>query len=701
MIRTHGSLAALLVVLALAGCGGSPSSTVEDNVDTNSRSNSFQVDFDLENGAIPFPNDLLFAGSQDGTLNIPTDPSAADFSVISALNALDGFSTLAPITTGFSSTIDDSTLVGGDTVRVFEVVLSGVGGAVTQVVGELSPGVDYIVSVSSVDVGGGTLAITPLRPLQPQTSYLVVLTDGIRDSSGVAASPALTYLITKRTSPLVDEQGMSQLSALTDEEAADLEQVRQLVNAAEAAVTQFDSTLSGSQIVQSWSFTTQSVGDVLAVVRDGVDAGEVPAASLTDSGVDSPLGGADVYVGTIGLAYYLSAPTAEDPAAPLTSHWQGAAGSPLTRFNPVPESTGDVTIPLLATIPKGAKPDGGWPVVIYQHGITTHRGTLLAIADSLAAAGYAAVAIDLPLHGITGDETDGSAALRIAGLERTFDLDVVDNATGAPGADGVIDSSGTHFINLTSLLSGRDNLRQAVADLLGLTKALEQLDYDGLDDTVTDFDLTNIRFVGHSLGAIVGAVYLTLEDSVGAASLAMPGGGIAKLLDGSATFGPQIASGLAANGIIKGTPDYEAFMASAQTTIDAADPLNYLDEIGEGRGIHLIDIAGGNSSLPDQVVPNNVLNVSGTVPSPTAGTDPLATLMGLAVAVSDLNGGNLQAWVRFNAGHHGSLLSPNDSENNVDALSAQVTVEIQSQIATFMATNGAVLDITDSSLVAP
>ena len=700
MMRLNILVLAILATVTLTGCPDSPSSTVEDNIDTNTRANSFQAEFDLENGVIPFPSDLLFAGSADGTLNIPADPAAADFAVISALNALDGFSTIAPITAGFSSSIDETSLIGGDTVRVYEVTLTDIGGAVTGVVGELTPGVDYVVSLSSVDVSRSTVAITPLQPLKPKTGYLVVLTNGIRDSSGLAAASTLTYFITKRSAPLVDDRGRSQLSALDDEGAASLEQVRQLVNAAEAAVTAFDADLSGSEIVLSWSFTTQSNGDVLDAVRAAVDAADVPAASLTDSGADSPLGEADVYVGTITLPYYLSAPTATDPTAPLTSHWRGVDGSHLTQSEPSPVSTGDLTLPLLATIPKGIKPANGWPVVIYQHGITTHRGTVLAIADSLAVAGYAAVAIDLPLHGITGDETDGSAVLRAAGIERIFDLDLVDNATGAPGGDGVMDESGAHFINLSSLLTSRDNLRQAVADLLGLTKALQRLDYDGLDDPETDFDLTNIRFVGHSLGAMVGSIYLTFETSVGAASLAMPGGGVAKLLDGSATFGPLIAAGLNGNGIVKGTADYEAFMASAQTVIDAGDPLNYLSGISADRGIHLIEIVGGNSSPPDQVVPNDVLNISGTVPSPTAGTSPLATLMGLTVATGDLTGGNLQTWVRFNAGHHGSLLSPDDAEGNPDTLSAQVTAEIQTQIATFLATDGSVLDITETSVIA-
>ena len=42
-------------------------------------------------------------------------------------------------------------------------------------------------------------------------------------------------------------------------------------------------------------------------------------------------------------------------------------------------------------------------------------------------------------------------------IERTFNVDLVNNTTGAAARDGVIDSSGTHFINLPSPLTSRDN----------------------------------------------------------------------------------------------------------------------------------------------------------------------------------------------------------------------------------------------------
>ena len=71
---------------------------------------------------MPFPTDLLLQGTTDLTLNIPVANPANYGDPAVAMNALDGFGTVAPWTTTFSSAPPKaSSLVGGQTVRVFEV----------------------------------------------------------------------------------------------------------------------------------------------------------------------------------------------------------------------------------------------------------------------------------------------------------------------------------------------------------------------------------------------------------------------------------------------------------------------------------------------------------------------------------------------------------------------------------------------------
>lgn len=680
---------ALLVAALLFGCGSDtfPGASKDFEEDPSSSGHpaarGFIANLDLTRGVVPSANNLLFSGSQDGTLNIPIAPGDPAAALKATLNALDGFSLVAPFSTTFSAAIDPASLTPA-TVRMFEVTLSGIAGAVTGVTRELTFGAEFVAAPSSVDPTGTTLAIVPLRPLKPRTSYLVALTDGLRSADGRSAMAADHYL-TAKTVP----------HDLTGTPAQALEPVRRLVQAQEAALAAFG--MDPEPVVLSWTLTTQSTGEVLARVRElaqGAAAVAPGPAATTGALVPGSPDLALVYVGTLTVPYYLGVPSAEAPTAPLTRFWLPAVptfGEHLTGLNAAvgPEKTADQTMPLLLTVPRTAKPAGGkWPVVVFQHGITTNRSVVLAVADALAAAGFAAVSIDLPLHGLPLGHP-----LRLPGVaERTFDLDLADNATGAPGPDGVADASGTHFINLASLLTSRDNVRQGVSDLFALTKALETLDYDGGG---ADLDPSEVYFLGHSLGGMVGTPFLALEPGVRSAVLAMPGGGIAKLLDGSASFGPRLEAGLAANGLVKGTADYESFFAVAQAALDSADPLNYASASVAGRGVLLYEVLG------DLVVPNNVLLTNpvlapGTVPSVLAGTDPLVRAMGLTqvsetTPAEGLSPSPLRAWMGFTAGAHGSLLDP--------TASLPVTQVMQGAAAAFLATDGGRVVIGDPSVV--
>jgi len=181
--------------------------------------------------------------------------------------------------------------------------------------------------------------------------------------------------------------------------------------------------------------------------------------------------------------------------------------------------------------------------------------------------------------------------------------------------------------------------------------------------------------------------------------LAMPGGGIAKLLDGSAAFGPAIAFGLkAAANLDKGSADYEAFMAVTQTAMDSADPLNYAQQSVANRGVMLLEVVGGVSSPADLVVPNHVGTLAngfadaptGTVAAPLAGTDPLALAMNLPKVNAATSGVQLPVWLRFTSGDHASILSP--------AADLAVTTAMQMLTAAFVATNGSTVVLTPEAV---
>jgi hypothetical protein len=677
------SLALLVFGLAFSVHGPVSNSTTLEAPPARS---GFVAEFNPSEGKLPFPDNLLFNGSTDGTLNIPVANPANLADPRVALNALDGFSTVAPITAHFSSTLDPATIAAGATVRLFEVNLAnpfqdpGVAPfTVKSVQRELTPDLDYAANLSPLDPNQTTLVITPLRPLKPKTGYLVVLTDGIRGTDGFAPLPDLTYILTRGSRPLLDGSGSSLFRNLTDAEAQTLEPIRSMVNSQEDAAA-IQGIARGS-IVLSWTFTTQSTADVLVKVRSEAipRSLQLSATGLSTAQIVPGLPGiADIYVGTLELPYYL------DRNAPLTGHWQGNGDSELTQYNPLATATEILKVPVLLTMPNSrsghSKPPAGWPCLIFQHGITQDRTNLLAIADTLAAVGIVGIAIDLPLHGITDSGNPFYDVLH----ERTLNLDLVNNETLLPPGDGLIDPSGTHFINLSSLLTTRDNLRQAVADLVTLTATLPTVDIDG--DALPDLDTRQAGFVGYSLGGIAGGTFLGLENRITAATMAMAGGGLAKLFDGSASYGPVLENALAAKGLVKGTPDYEAFLNAAQTVFDAGDPVNYAVAAAALHPLHMIEVVGGAGSLPDQVVPNSVTG------APLSGTEPLARLMNLSpISATTTNAEGIRGIVRFIEGTHSSLLDPK--------LSPAVTAEMQSQTASFMSSVGTLLTIANPDVI--
>ena len=676
-----------------------------------------RADFDPSAGLIPFPSNLLFQGSSDGTLNIPLDPAAPANDPVRALNELDGFSTVNPIVATFSSadspflppdlpaaSLDPASVRAGDSVFLLEVELVNpfTGGdparafTVQRVVRALTPGVEYTATVVPGSEGR-SLAIVPLQPLKPATGYMAVLTDDLRVAgSGERVVPDTTYILARfRNQGQRPYDGFANLPPGAAESLAALNPI---IRSQEEAAGH--AGIRPKNIILSWSFTTQSTADVLMATHTLINPFPIAVlpTGLSTAAISSASPGlADIYRGQMQSYYFLEAPTT-DPTVILRTTIRGAGGSTLTRYNPFPMATQVTTIPVLMTVPSAAsghtRPADGWPVVIFQHGITANRTALLAIADALAAAGFAAIAIDLPLHGITDPSSPLGQLFYDAGFERTFDVDLIDNASGAPGPDGLIDPSGAHVINLQSLLTTRGNFWQAVMDLFQLRDSLPLVDLDG--DGAGDLDNGRVGFVGHSLGSIVGVPFLAVEDGVEAATLANAGGGIARLLLGSASYGPIITAGLASAGIEPGSAEFEQFINAFQQVLDAGDPVNFAAMTAALHPIHLPVVVGnGVDNPPDQVVP---VAVAG---APLSGGLPLALAMGLdpvGSSVADPEG--LRTLVQFSRGNHSSFLIPSGGIPP-EANSPAVTLEMQTQTAGFMASGGTQLPITDASVIAP
>ena len=343
----------------------------------------------------------------------------------------------------------------------------------------------------------------------------------------------------------------------------------------------------------------------------------------------------------------------------------------------------------------------GYPVVIYIHGITSDRASVVALAHTLASVCVATVAIDLPLHGVTSGNPL-AALLGADAVSSAYDpADVpVERHFGDPGG------SGAQFINLGVLNNTRDNMRQSVMDMLNLNASLDSISTSLNDAGLGTLDTTNVKTVGVSLGGIVGTVYATVnQKAIGAESLtgftsnlkpldglvvSAGGSQLTQILNNSQTFGPVIEAGLAAEGVQKGTTNFERFLYVAQSAVDSGDPVNFAETLGSlGVPVLVQQIVGGGDAsgladakvyTADKVVPNSAAG------APLAGTTPLAALLGAGqVGPGPVDVSAANALVNLTIGHHASLLRPNEASGEMPTNGENVaTAELQTQVASFV-----------------
>lgn len=382
------------------------------------------------------------------------------------------------------------------------------------------------------------------------------------------------------------------------------------------------------------------------------------------------------------------------------------------RFNPLPmlEEVQSVPMRVFAKDALNTITD----VIIYQHGVTSVKENAYALALGQIYAGMQAgkkvalVVIDHPLHGERGFALSGSMAT----------VTTSDNPTP--------------YLNLSYLTVARDNLKQSVADLLGLRLAVGLANAKGAIGTAGSL---KVHFLGHSLGAISGTNLLAVANQpIGNAQadalfkfdtggLAMPGGGIASLLLNSPTFGPTIKMGVLTSGSAELKAGFTAYAPNcktavptcfvneflpslsttqqaaaastlqsysfaAQSVLDSADPINLGRGIQSSFPLFATEIVGDSAlSLSDQVIPNSIAS------APLGGTEPLFKVLALQPLTA--TGAASHNAARFVAGGHSSLLAPDE---NFDP-SGDVTTEMQSEFASFFMSGGTAVKVTNGSLL--
>jgi hypothetical protein len=368
---------------------------------------------------------------------------------------------------------------------------------------------------------GNVLAVRPYPglPLEPKTTYAVVVTRALLDTAGHPVGSEHDFwnvLHGKAKDPYYDPlfPALKTLGVNVDD------------------------------VVGAFLFTTQPILDETLVLRDWLEAQTAPSldhAKVTDD--SKP--GFTVFEGTY------KAPNMQHGSVPFSlvgGDFQFDASGV-----PVPGYVEDMRVSVC--VPRGPVPAGGFPVVLYSHG--TGGDYLSVVGDTcadLASVGIASVGIDQVFHGPRGGTGGGCFGMSVE----------------------------LCFFNPVNVVAGRNNARQAALDNLTLRKMLAALTIPkSLDPGLRDltFAADQVGFFGHSQGGLSGALYTAFDTHLKASLLSGAGGNLTTTV--LVRKDPFDVRALAEGPLILGIDGKESLdpfhpaMAFIQALGDMADPSSY------------------------------------------------------------------------------------------------------------------------------
>ena len=603
-----------------------------------------EVTFDPANSIVPFPNDIL---RQNGKVNLPGCTSATDplTQITCGLNTLDGFSTLAPPVSESSDTQPAAQQASIDKTSL-DPTSAGLVRAVSQLPQDqqTSPSFTPCLNCAATATAPEELEWKLNAPLDEMTTYVGYVTGAVKDTSGkgLIANPIMAMV--RLSSPLFDG-AHSTVTLLTDAQAAALEPLRAAMkpvfDGLEAA------GVGRSSIALAFAFTTQSEASVL----DRLYAyPNVPPVSQAIP--DSPL-----YLADATAQYTASAGALGVPFGAIGKVLVGAFVTPLAITGPGstldPANPQPSIVPFVLYLPKSAPPTAGYPITIFDHGLTRFRNDSIAIANTIAQTGRATIAMDILFNGdrssctgsmaATGQSTDDAScadpvhqrcnedplvgrcvarsnATRAACSGMNGDLACAAQKQGrcvqadqlCEGGDFLRDLSwrpvisGWNLLDLGSFFATRDHFRQHTIDTSQLVRVIWSAGLASLAGT--KLDATAIAYVGQNFGAMLGTLANAVSPDTGRVVLNASGGGLVQILVESPSFATQRAAllgQLSSLGISAGTPAFDRFLRIAQWILDPADPSNVAHRLthplvaNPGRAAFVQIIEG------DTVIPND------------------------------------------------------------------------------------------------
>jgi predicted esterase len=528
--------------------------------------------------ALPFPNDIrlkngkvsLSGHPRPGARYLPFDPVAQYIQVIEE-ETLGGFGVNQAVYFRFSRAPTMPSVGAEGAVKLVNITPGSPEYGMTR------PAQSNVTTKNGFYVCSPSLTLRPKwgSPLRPGETYAALLATTIHDAGGKTFVSDTDFKTMLGSAAPIGAELTAAWSAY-----------------APLRAYLADKNVRGGDLAAAAVFTTQKVEEPLAALRAAVHAaapaeiksfvhcGDTGARSPCDdgkSGADHTRGcpeaaasdKLDEYQGTIAI------PVFQSGKKPYETQ---ADGGGIVFEGGTPQVQGSEDVCFVLTVPKGAAPGAGWPLVVYAHGTGGQYRSVVAsgLADEYAAA-------DVP----------GGPAVAMA----TFGYDGVLHANRRGGSERSPDELMYNFVNVRA---ARDNALQSAADLFVIARALPGLAANGVT-----IDARKVTLYGHSQGGNAGALAYGYEPTFGAAVLSGTGGTLTFSLLGKKKP-VDIAAGVP---LLLGDPKVDEdhpVLGLMQMYFERADPVNlghrfFLDPPTGVPARHVLHVFGtGDSYAPVQ-----------------------------------------------------------------------------------------------------
>jgi hypothetical protein len=764
---------AALALAATVGCIGKADIDPNETKANLNRTPPSQ-DYNPGESVIPFPNILLL----DPKTGLNALPATCGEGATSAalrtqvLNTLDGVGTWLPTTYATFTEQVDFTTANDSTIIM------------TKVVADPSKAVRVPVQISrfrtlrypealpecgTANVVEG-LVVVPKIPLDDNSEYVIGILNGVSGISGNEFQPSSAWFFSRQdTAPVevsdlngdgvidtpdevlvnntpldkfdnADANGNGVPDVL--ETLAGIAQLSQLNHQflpyTEAALSSISgASVTADDLLIAWAFKTQTVKAPLdpAATRGpakhiGEDINFGLSVAAQDAAVPPTIEGllhkpgfctvapcADISKLLVGQ---FTAQNYQNPGPNTGILTDPVPGPWLNPLDP-PQATGPVTLNMIATLPAGTMPTGGWPLVVFGHGLQSQKGAALVIAPLLAHFGIATIAIDWPLH--------GDRAVQIFPIGSGCQSASDPTPAGSPANFNLSPNCFAQILS-ANLTATRDNFRQGVIDVMHMLASVKATCAHGADTVATacagfDIDTANMGYMGQSLGSLIGGMDVAMDPDIKAAVLNVPAVSLITVLENTDTLTIKcpLIDALIQNGTLPGTlcnvksdgtctnpagscaqnkPDkpiifadpsnaaystYQTFATAARWVLDPADSVNFIASMGAR-------IAGGKLALmlqevkDDQVLPNEATAFLGIFlgkPTPTVAATPAANPPAPTDGVT--TPANVLQFLQYVSSDvakyaHPSLLAPTDAGPGLAG-----TAQMQVDAVTFLSTH--------------